>query len=271
VRAVLHQAPTHFGHPQSCWTLATVGATCPAVQALSLSGLWRRLRRWGLGRKRSRDHVRSPDPAYQAKEAAITDALAQARAHPTTQILLYGDEFTYYRQPAPGYTYRTRGPGGQHQPHAERAYRSNTKRRVVGALHARTGQVVWASRSTMGVAGLKAWLRQVRAAYGPAPALTLVWDNWPVHTHPEVVAVAAAERITVLWLPTYAPWLNPIEKLWAWLKAGVLRLHPWADQWDALQTQVAQFLEQFAEGSDALLRYVGLAHPEQSERQGAVS
>lgn len=220
-----------------------------------------------MGRKRSRDHLRSPDPAYAAKVAAIQAARTVAQAHPTTHTVLYGDEFTYYRQPVAGYSYTVRGAGGTHQPLAERSQRANTKRRVVGALDAATGQVVWASRSTMGVDGLRAWLRQLRAAYGPTRHLTLVWDNWPVHTHPDVVARAAAERITLLALPTYAPWLNPIEKLWGSLKAAVLRLHPWADRWDEVQAQVAQFLDQYGSGSLAVLRAVGLAPTEHSGPQ----
>ena len=28
-------------------------------------------------------------------------------------------------------------------------------------------------------------------------------------------------RIEPVWLPTYAPWLNPIEKLWRWLRQEV--------------------------------------------------
>lgn len=267
VRDVVHRDATACGHAQPAWTLATLRATCRALHALSLSGVWRRLRRWGLGRKRRRDHLRSPDPAYAVKVAAIQAAVVMAQASPTTHTVLYGDEFTYYRQPAAGYAYAERKTGGAHQPLAERSYRATTKRRVVGALDAVTGQVIWASRSIMGVDGLRAWLRQLRAAYGPARHLTLIWDHWPVHTHPAVVARAAEERITLLPLPTYAPWLNPIEKLWLRLKAAVLRLHPWADRWDELQAQVAQFLDQFRGASSALLHAVGLAPSERSQPQ----
>jgi len=51
--------------------------------------------------------------------------------------------------------------------------------------------------------------------------LTIAWDNWPIHKHVQVEAVAAEQRITLLYVPTYAPWTNPIEKLWRWLKAGI--------------------------------------------------
>lgn len=257
--AVVHTSPVVFGHTRTRWTLALLGETSVALHPLSLSGRWRRLARWRIRRKRGREYLTSPDPAYREKVAAIHAAVAEAHATPQTVTLLYGDEFTYYRQPALGAAYWTQGTGGHQQPLGALSHRSNTKRRVVGALDVVTGRVHYATASKMGVVGLRQHLRQLRAAYGPARALTLVWDNWPIHFDPRVVAEAAAQRITVLRLPTYAPWLNPIEKLWKWLKAEVLRLHPWSDAWDQLQVHVAAFLDSFAHGSPALVRYVGLA------------
>jgi hypothetical protein len=60
-------------------------------------------------------------------------------------------------------------------------------------------------------------------------------------------------------LPTSAPWLNPIEKLWRWLRQDVLKMHRLAAPWSELRQRVSLFLDQFADGSTELLRYVGLA------------
>ncbi|MBE2197018.1 MAG: transposase, partial [Anaerolinea sp.] len=38
--------------------------------------------------------------------------------------------------------------------------------------------------------------------------------------------------IAPLFLPTYASWLNPIEKLWRWLRADVLYNHDLAHDLD---------------------------------------
>jgi transposase len=73
-----------------------------------------------------------------------------------------------------------------------------------------------------------------------------------------VQQAAKAHRIQMVALPTYAPWLNPIEKLWRKLKQDVLHLHRLSDDWEVLQQRVTTFLEHFAAGSLALLRYVGL-------------
>jgi transposase len=44
----------------------------------------------------------------------------------------------------------------------------------------------------------------------------VAWDNASTHQDAEVEAVvrAAAGRLVLLYLPTYSPWLNPIEMLW---------------------------------------------------------
>ena len=66
------------------------------------------------------------------------------------------------------------------------------------------------------------------------------------------------KSVTPLFLPTYASWLNPIEKLWRWLKQDVLYLHSLAKDLEELRQQVRDFLDNFSTGSDSLLQYVGL-------------
>jgi transposase len=86
-----------------------------------------------------------------------------------------------------------------------------------------------------------------------------VQDNWSIHRHEDVqIALHSMGRIVPVWLPTYAPWLNPIEKLWRWLRQDVLKLHRLADDWPALRQQVRCFLDQFSAGSHTLLHYIGL-------------
>ena len=86
----------------------------------------------------------------------------------------------------------------------------------------------------------------------------MVQDNWPPHRHPEVLQAAARQQLSLLFLPTYASWLNPIEKLWRWLKQDLIHLHRYAADLETLRQQVRAFLDPFAQGSPDLLRYVGL-------------
>jgi len=86
----------------------------------------------------------------------------------------------------------------------------------------------------------------------------VVQDNWPVHFHEEVLAALSGSKIVLVPLPTYAPWTNPVEKVWRKLYQEVLHLHHFGDDWDGLRRAVEQWLTQFADGSVDLLRYVGL-------------
>lgn len=50
----------------------------------------------------------------------------------------------------------------------------------------------------------------------PTGTIFVTWDNFIAHQDGEVEAVvrSAAGRLVLLYLPTYSPWLNPIEMLW---------------------------------------------------------
>lgn len=50
----------------------------------------------------------------------------------------------------------------------------------------------------------------------PTGTVYVAWDNATTHADNEVEAVLreAAGRLVLLYLPTYSPWLNPIEMLW---------------------------------------------------------
>lgn len=251
--ALVRQEPSQHGVGRSRWRRTDLRAVVPWLAGYSLSGIGKALKRLGLRLKRGRLRVHSPDPAYATKLARIARARALAQAHPTRVTILYGDEVSVYRQPTLAACW---GPAGE-EPTAPLSQRSNTRHRVGAVLDAATGQVVTVRGEKVGVARLCELLRAVRAAY-PDRYLFLSWDNWPVHYNPAVLAEAAAQRITLLWLPTYAPWANPIEKLWRWLKQTVVHHHRLADRWPELKAAVAAFLAQFAHGSDDLLRYVGL-------------
>jgi transposase len=255
----IHRSPALYGAARSRWTLALLQRLCPVLAGLgTLAGVWRRLRKWRIRRKRGRQHVTSPDPSYATKVAAVQAVDQQARTQPEQMVLLYSDEFTFYRQPSVGLAYHEQGSGGKHQPRAERSYAKNTKYRVVAVLDAVRGRVLFTSGSKIGVKALCRFLPQVRVAYGESVRIVWVWDNWPVHLHPEVVTAAQAQRIELLYLPTYAPWTNPIEKLWGKLQAELLAMHAYSDRWSALKERVQEILRGYDRPAADLLRYVGL-------------
>jgi transposase len=59
-------------------------------------------------------------------------------------------------------------------------------------------------------------LLQTLLAKHTSGTIYVAWDNASTHQDDEVEAVvrATAGRLVLLYLPTYSPWLNPIEMLW---------------------------------------------------------
>jgi putative transposase len=259
----LHQSPRKYNVQSATWTLRLCRKHIPTLSSLSDdSSACCRFRRWKIKRKVGRMHIQSPDPLYDKKRKVILSAYERAKRKPDTFRLLYADEFTYYRQPVLGSRYYARG---KKQPTASwKGGDPRTKRRVAGALDAQSGRVIHAQASKMGVDGLVQFLAKIRKTYGPDQRIVLVWDNWPVHKHHTIVKEAIKQRIRLLYLPTYAPWTNPIEKLWKWLKDTCLRFHDRTntEQWKMLWTEVEAFLNRFQPSSDSLLAYCGLSFPD---------
>jgi len=255
----IHQPPPpETGH--SRWTLALLQQLSQPLSGLtSLSGVYRRLKRGRISWKRGRLHVTSPDPAYPSKMAAIQAVVALARTHPEQISVLYSDETTCHRQPFLGACWHEQGADGAHQPTADQSATANNVRRVVGSLDVVTGQLLYRANSKIGVSQLCAFLKQVRKAYGPARRLILIWDNWPIHYYDNVVQTAQEQRIELLYLPTYAPWTNPIEKVWRKLKQEILCMHKSSQDWQRLKEAVHTFLKSYDRPAPDLLRYVGLA------------
>jgi hypothetical protein len=240
----------------------------------------RLLTRLGIHYKRGREYVHSPDRNYWPKVNLIEQLRLRAYYQPDRYVFLYLDELTYYRQPSLARSYEAQGA---QQPLAYRSYQTNTASRIVGTLNALTGQVLYRQRSRTTIPCLTGFWYEIHNAYAWAETIYIVVDNWPVHFHPDVLAPLQPQHlpwsptlpanwptspspkasqdnlpIQLLCLPTYASWLNPIEKLWRWLRQDILHLHRLADDWPLLKTRVNAFLDLFAHGSDQLLRYVGL-------------
>lgn len=255
-RAVVCIAPELLGVDQCRWTLAALQRVGPGWATYSLSGLWRLLKAFKIAYKRGRHYVHSPDPDYIAKRDAAQDWVEKARKEPDKVITYYLDEFSFYRQPTVAQTWY---PAGHAQPLACRSHRSNTYHRVLGALNAATGQVVFRMARKTDVPFICRFLRHLREIDPDADEIIVILDNWyNVHNHPDVQETARQEGITLVYLPTYAPWLNPIEKLWRKAYQEVLHLHRYSDRWSELKQRMHTFLSAYGQPSNELLRYVGL-------------
>jgi transposase len=240
------------GPAPSRWTLRTLRVSVQWLTGYTLGGVWRVLQACGLGLHAGCARLFSPDPDYHRKVRRLHRCLRDAARHPDTVVALFLDEFGYQRWPEVAPTW------GCEAAVAQRAG-NNQQWRTIGALNAVTGQVNYLDGYIVGRQQVMKFYTQLDRAYPAVDRLYVIQDNWNIHTHPDVLeALSAYPRITPVWLPTYAPWLNPIEKLWRWVRQDVLKMHRWVEDWPLVKQRVRDFLDQFAHGSQDLLRYVGL-------------
>jgi transposase len=77
LRAVLHQSPRNFGRPTGLWTLTLVAQVCHETgwteRVLSGEAIRLVLKRLGVGWKRAKHWLVSPDPDYARKKNAATN------------------------------------------------------------------------------------------------------------------------------------------------------------------------------------------------------
>ena len=255
-RELVCTPPEALGVERSRWTLATLQQVEPVWARYSLSGLWRLLRALKIKYKRGRHYVHSPDPQYIRKRDVAQECVEAARQHPDRVVTCYLDEFSFYRQPTVAQAWHL---AGHTQPLARRSHRSNVYHRIISTLNVVTGQVISHMAKKTDVPFICSFLRELRPAHPDIEELNVILDNWyNVHDHPDVQEAARQERITLVYLPTYAPWLNPIEKLWRKSYQEVLHLHRYSDRWPELKERMHTFLGAYGEGSTELLHYVGL-------------
>jgi hypothetical protein len=241
----------------SRWSLRAIQATFPWLREMTLSGVWRVLQRYDIVLRGARLQQYSPDEEYASKEAHLLACLRQAAEQPENVALVFLDEMGYYRWPDAAADWAPKVPAPC--PVAQRGGPNNKQWRVVGALNALTGRVDYLENYLVGREQLIRFYGQLNKVYSSVGRLYVAQDNWSIHRHPEVeAALGGLPRIEPVWLPTYAPWLNPLEKLWRWLRQDQLYVHRLAHDWARLRQHVNSFLDQFAHGSKALLTYVGL-------------
>ena len=209
VLALLKTAPRALGWCRTRWSCATLAVELQVRRGITISA--ETMRHWlhevGWAWKRATVAAKDDDPDRVTKLARIRLAVEQLRVG---AALFFADELDLNLLPKVGYQWMPKGeqvevltPG------------TNEKRYLAGALDLTTGAIthcVWYRKQT----GLFLELLDTLDRTHPAPLftyLTVVVDNAQLHKAKKVQQwLAAHPRFELLYLPTYCPDANPIER-----------------------------------------------------------
>jgi hypothetical protein len=240
LRQLLHQSPRVFGKDTSLWTLDLAaevahdqGLTTWQVSAETIRAT---LARMGVGWRRAKHWITSPDPEYARKKARRDRLIRLARTHPDW-LLGFEDEVWWSRLARPALH------AWQDDDHPIRLVEQvvapedvDPKALACYGLLARywDARAHWTEAmwlrfvdgrpvSAVTIDFLR-WCASAAAALGKR-AILLVWDNasWHIsqlvrtwlHLHNrQVKQTGQGVRLLVACLPVKSPWLNPIEPKW---------------------------------------------------------
>src|SRR6266487_3694677 len=154
----------------------------------------------GIVLSRLQHKVSSPDPEYLVKKRRLKKG----------DVFYYADEFNLSWMLTLRAMY---SPVGQQV--MIPTPRQPDKYYGIGAVNYHSGETVVLFRRRKRRVEI-AELLQALLDKHPTGTIYVTWDNAGTHEDDEVEAVvrAAAGRLILLYLPTYSPWLNPIEMLW---------------------------------------------------------
>jgi hypothetical protein len=126
---------------------------------------------------------------------------------------------------------------------------------VYGAVAPRTGEGLFHAKVSMQQADFQSFLDDFAAAY-PTTFNVMLLDNAKSH---HAKALQIPPNVALLFLPPYAPELNPVERVWRAFK-DQLAWHCFDDFW-ALQDRLAEVVTSFDNDSlHSLTAYPYLLH-----------
>lgn len=127
----------------------------------------------------------------------------------------------------------------------------------IGAVNYHTGETVVLIRKRKRRLEI-AELLQTLLDKHPTETIYIAWDNVSTHEDHEIEAIlrAAAGRLVLLYLPTYSPWLNPIEMLWRHYRREVTHCELF-ETVHALLAETRDFFQRHNQTPEKVLSIIG--------------
>lgn len=131
------------------------------------------------------------------------------------------------------------------------------KRYGLGAVNYHTGETVVIFRPHKRRREVAELLRALLDKHS-TETVYVAWDNSSTHEDDEVEAVVrgAAGRLILLYLPTYSPWLNPIEMLWRQFRREVTHCELF-ESVKALLKAAQNFFDRYGDSPKRVLSIIG--------------
>jgi putative transposase len=207
--ALLKASPRAYGWCRTRWSCATLALTLQTTRGIVVSA--ETMRRWlhelGWVWKRAKLVAKDGDPHRVERLARIRLVYEQLRRW---EALVFADELDIHLLPKVGCAWMPKGtqvavmtPG------------QNQKHYLAGALEPTTGTLLYTLGSRKTNALFRDLLTCLDARYPEEryTRLYVVVDNYKIHKAKAVEQwLATHPRVTLLFLPTYGPRANPIER-----------------------------------------------------------
>jgi len=131
------------------------------------------------------------------------------------------------------------------------------KRYGIGGVNYHTGETVVIVRRRKRRSEIAEFLELLLETH-PQETIYVAWDNANTHEDDEVEAVVrgAAGRLILMYLPTYSPWLNPIEMLWRHFRREVTHCELFASV-KALVEATMEFFNRYNQIPEKTLSVIG--------------
>jgi len=207
--AIRKVAPRTYGWCRTRWSCATLAATLKTKHGIAVSA--ETVRRWlhelhGVW-KRAKLVAKDDDPQRIERLARIRFQHEHLQAH---EVMVFADERDIHLLPKVGAAWMPQGTQAEIMTPGK-----NEKHYLAGALHLATGKMLYCLGPRKNNGLFRALLTRLDATYSARQIthIYVVVDNYCIHKAKAVEQwLASHPRFALLWLPTYCPRANPIER-----------------------------------------------------------